>query len=181
MKDFLKLHRKKVTLLLLIAFVLSMTAIRIFDAPLKNGVCTGGIVSFELAKELSRSKDILNSWDRPALSYAGLSIGIDFLYLLVYVCFIGMLIFNINERLWSGKSFYKAGRMLIVLIFVAAFFDVLENIAMIRLLVGDLQQKWSSMAFYAAGIKFGIIALCLLYLIANWLLLLFKKSRSLPD
>ena len=150
---------------------------RNFDAPLKNEACKNGIVSFELAKNLDRSVKILDSWDEEAKINAGLSLGFDFLFLLIYSSFIALLISNINKRLWKNNSFYKFGNLLIVLIFIAAFFDIIENIALIKLLLDDLEQTWSSIAYNFAVIKFTIILICITYLLINWLLLLLKKMN----
>ena len=153
---------------------------RLFDAPLKNEVSPNGIVSFELAKDISVSKNILNSWDDNAKANAGLSLGFDFFFLLTYSSFVALLIYNINNRLWKGKNFYKLGNLLIYLIFIAAFFDIIENIALIKLLRGDLKQVWPSIAFYFASMKFILILICLFYLILNWLayLLVQKKIKT---
>ena len=105
-----------------------------------------------------------------------LSLGFDFLFLLVYSSFIALLIFNINNRLWKNKSFHRFGSFLIALIFIAAFFDVIENIALIKLLLGSLEQVWSSVAYYSAVTKFGIILISIIYLLINWVLLLFKRN-----
>lgn len=153
---------------------------RVFDASLKNEVSTNGIVSFELAEDILVSQNILNSWDDKAKVNAGLSLGFDFLFLLVYSSFIALLIYNINHRLWIGKAFYNASKIFIYLVFIAAFFDIIENIALIKLLRGDLKQVWSSTAFYFASMKFILILICLFYLILNWLayLLVQKKIKT---
>jgi len=176
MNGFIKTHKKKLTLFLLIVIIINIIAIRIFDSPLKNKVCSSGITSFELAKDINTTKDILNSWDANAKINMSLSLGFDFLFLLVYSSFIALLIFNVNNRLWKNKPIYKLGKFLILLIFIAAFFDIIENIALIRLLLGDLRQIWASTAYYFAIIKFGIVLITIIYLFINWLILLFKKE-----
>lgn len=175
MKTLIETYKKRITLLLLITVVINIITIRIFDTPLKNEICKNGIISFELAKDLDKTVSILNSWDTNAKINMSLSLGFDFLFLLVYSSFIALLIFNINNSLWKNKPFYKFGTLLIILIFIAAFFDIIENIALIKLLLGDLQQYWASVAYYFAVIKFVIVLICIVYLLINWLLLLLKK------
>ncbi len=175
MKNFIKTNKNGITVFLLIAIIINIVTIRIFDAPLKNEVCKSGIVSFELAKDLDNSINILNSWDTNAKINMSLSLGFDFLFIVVYSSFIALLIFNINNSLWEGKPYYKLGKLLIVMIFIAALFDVGENIALIKLLFGDLNQTWSSAAYYFATIKFTIVIICIVYLIINWGILIFKK------
>jgi len=176
MKTFLRTNKKRITFLLLITLIINIGVIRIFEAPLKNEVCKSGIVSFELAKDLDTTVKILDSWDATAKNSMSLSLGFDFLFILVYSSFIALLIFNINERLWKNKPFHKLGNILIGLIFIAAFSDVIENIALIKLLLGNLEQVWSSVSYYSAVIKFGIILICIIYLLINWVLLLFKRN-----
>ena len=148
-----------------------------FNKPLVNNVCKGGVISFELAKDLDCSEKIINSWNENAKLNMSLSLGFDFLFLLVYSSFIALLIFNINNKLWKSKPFYKVGKLLIYAIFIAAFFDVIENIALIKLLLGDLKQIWSSIAYYFATIKFIIVLICIIYLLFSWSTLLFKKEK----
>ena len=175
MKTFINNYKNRITIILLILIIINSITIRIFDAPLKNEICERGIISFELAKDLDKTVNILNSWDTNAKINMSLSLGFDFLFLLVYSSFIALLTFNINNRLWKNKSFYKFGNLLIILIFIAAFFDVIENIALIKLLLGDLKQLWSSVAYYFAVIKFAIVLFCIIYLLINWFILFLKK------
>jgi len=149
---------------------------RFFDIPLKNDICENGIISFELAKDLSVSKDIMDSWNERSKMSASFSMGLDFLFLLVYSSFIGLLIFRILNKLRKGQFFYKLGKILIYAIFLAALFDVIENIALIKLLLGDHNQIWPSMAYYFAVIKFSIVLLCVIYLIIGWIGLLLRKA-----
>ena len=178
MKTLIETYKKRITLILLITIIINIIAITFFDTPLKNDVCKNGIVSFELARDLDESVNILDSWDTDAKINAGLSLGFDFLFLLIYSSFIALLIFNINNRLWKGESFYKFGNILIGLIFIAAFLDIIENIALIKLLLGDLKQIWSSVAYYFAVIKFVIIIISIIYLLISWGILLFEKKYS---
>jgi len=176
MRIFLKTYKNRITALLLILLLINIVVIRIFEAPLKNDVCKEGIVSFELAKDLSETVRILDSWDTKAEISMSLSLGFDFVFILVYSSFIALLIYNINTRLWENKAFHKVGKLLIFLIFIAAFFDIIENIALAKLLLGDLDQIWSSLAYYFASAKFIIIIICIIYLSINWTLLLFNRK-----
>lgn len=175
METYLQKHKNRITLALLLVVIISMVAMRVFDAPLKNEDSLSGIVSFELAKTKDASVRILDSWGPQEKINAGLSLGLDFLFLILYSSFIALLIFNINNRLWKDQPLYKVGRLLIAAVFLAALFDAIENLALIQLLLGDIRQIWSSLAYYFAAAKFIILILCILYLLLNWLLLLFKQ------
>ncbi|NHZ86574.1 MAG: hypothetical protein GWP19_11965, partial [Planctomycetia bacterium] len=60
--------------------------------------------------------------------------------------------------------------------FVAALFDAIENIALIKLLLGSQNGIYSSIAYYFASIKFAIIAIGIIYIIIGLLTLLFHKE-----
>jgi uncharacterized membrane protein YraQ (UPF0718 family) len=137
-----------------------------------------GIVSFELAKDVSKSRAIINSWDETARTAAGMSLGLDFLFLVIYALFIAFIIRKLNERLWNGNSFYIIGKFLIVAILAAAFFDIVENIALIRQMLGDTNESWPLIAYFFALIKFILILCCIIYIIINALILLVKKPRT---
>ncbi len=173
----LSIRRQKKNILFLVVFVVVMIAImRFFGAPLKNGTAPNGIFSFELAKELSNSKAILNSWDDYAMIFAGLSMKFDFLFLVIYALFLSLVTHRLNESVWVKGRMYQFGILVCYLIFLAAFFDIIENIALIQLLKGDLLQIWSSIAYYFAVIKFGLLALGLVFIIASFVLLIFKRK-----
>lgn len=61
---------------------------RYLDSQIQNSETAQGIISFELAKDLSKSEVILNSWNVVSKTAAGMSMGFDFLFLLVYSLFI---------------------------------------------------------------------------------------------
>lgn len=135
-----------------------------------------GIVSFELAKDISNSVQIINTWDTNARSVAGLSLGFDFLFLIIYASFIAWLIYLINDRLFIKSKNIFLKKVSILLPFIAAFFDVLENIALVKLLLGDLRQMWSTMAYYFAIIKFGLLIVAISYILIGGLILAFRKK-----
>ena len=166
--------RTIISLLLLIAIIGLM---RYFDAPLKNEICQKGIVSFELAKDLAVTKNIINSWDEKAKLSAYSSLILDFLFLMVYATFIGLLIHKIVKRMKENSFVSKIGVLLIWGVFLAALFDVIENIALLNLLSGNLNQVWSSAAYYFAVLKFALIFGCIVYILIGWLLILISKFK----
>lgn len=171
-----KSREKKLTIALLILLVMLIGAMKFFDMPLTNEVVPNGIISFELAKDIETSKKILNSWDIYARTSAGMSMGLDFLFLIVYASFIALLIHKLNESLWRHTVIYKIGILLIYGIFIAAFFDAIENVALIKLLLGDLDQYWSSIAFYFASMKFVLLILGILFIVLSLIMKIFKTN-----
>lgn len=137
---------------------------RVFDAPLKNEIASNGIVSFELAKDLETSIAILKSWDDKALLYAGLSLGFDYLFMFSYTYLLILLLKKLSIR--TGNKIVKLlGTVLVVLMIVAGFSDAIENYAMIKLYLGNLEPKYSLIAYYFAMVKFTIIAISIVFLL----------------
>ena len=62
------------------ALIVVIVILKYFDHYLINEVCEGGIISFELAKELDVAKAYMESWGDIGRNAAGLSLGLDFLF-----------------------------------------------------------------------------------------------------
>jgi len=170
-------NKKRITITLLVLLLISISVMRYLDDFLITKISPNGIVSFELAKELSNSNEIINAWSTTAKSTAGLSLGFDFLFLLIYASFISRLVILINNRLFIKSKSIFLKQFLILLPFIAAFFDILENIALIKLLLGDLQQIWSSLAYYFAVIKFGLLIVVISYILVGFFIVFNRKYR----
>jgi len=159
------IHNKTLFYSLLTALLLSFWLLRGVLSPLVNDVNKSGIIGFELAHHLEQSQTIMSSWDKSATKNATLSLYYDFAFLMAYSSFIALVIARIYS-LFSPSSFvYKLGAILCVSAFLAGLMDIVENIALLRLLDGDLQQIWSSTAYYSAVVKFSLLGLCLLYVV----------------
>lgn len=172
----LSTNQEKVLTRTLLVLVLACIAIlKYFDQFLINSTCTGGIISFELAGDLETAISYMNSWGEQGRIAASLSMGFDFLFPIVYTSFIALLIHKLNVKLWKNHAFFKIGNGLIWATFVAGIFDYIENIGLISLLLGNLEQFWVSISFYFATIKFIIILIGILYILINFLLFLIKK------
>jgi hypothetical protein len=137
------------------------------DVPLKNEVAPKGIVSFELAGSLQNSIDILNSWDANAKLYAGLSLGFDYLFMLMYSLLLFVLIKYITSK-FTKKSVVKFGNFLAIAMLLAGIFDAIENYSLIQLYLGNLEQIFSTVAYYSANLKFSLIGIGLLYIIIGY-------------
>lgn len=173
-----KQAERKFTFFFLVLFFLGIAIMRFFDSFLINDICTGGITSFELAKDVSVSEAILNSWDETAKLAAAFSAGFDYLFLFIYSTFIAVLIHKLNERLWKDTSFYNFGILLIYAQFAAALFDAIENIGMMQLLFGNIEQFWTLISFYFATMKFLLILAGISYILINFSVFLIKKLKN---
>lgn len=173
----LNLQNKILTSALMFATIATMLAMRYFDGFLTNETCANGIVSFEFSKNIDCAETILNSWDEKAKIAAGLSLGLDYLFLLLYSSTIALLIFRVAKNFKENKLGHNLGRILIWGIFLAAFFDSVENYALIKLLLGDLQEIWATIANIFATLKFVIIGFAVIYLIPCLIYFGLKKLK----
>jgi small-conductance mechanosensitive channel len=123
-----------------------------------------GILSLELAGSQQRAKAILDSWDQAAQMRAAFIQGLDFLFLVLYSTTIGL------ACLWAGETLKRVGWSPSALgiplawgLWLAAFCDALENVALVVMLFGSITSPWPEIAVVCAVIKFVLIFLGLVY------------------
>ena len=170
-----KTQEKNLTWAFLFLVIICIAVLKYLDQFLVNDTCKGGIISFELAKDLETAGLYLNSWGEKGKIAVSIGLGFDFLFPIAYTFLIGILIHKLNTRLWRDTSFLGFGNALIWITFLAGIFDYIENIGLINLVLGNMEQFWVSVAFYFATIKFIIILIGILYIIINFSLFLIKK------
>ena len=174
---FSKFTYKQILIISGLLTVILFLVLGYFDKLLVTEIAPNGIISFELANDLDKSIAIISSWDLNAKVNAGLSLGIDFLFLAVYAIFFATACYLIAQKFVHNKNWiYKTGLLLAKLQFVAALFDAIENVALIKLLLGSSNDIFPSIAFYFASIKFTIIAIGFIYIIGGYLLSLNHKG-----
>lgn len=156
--------QKKILFLFTIA---TMAVMNFLDIPLKNEIASNGIISFELAGSLQNSVDILNSWDSTAMLYAGISLGYDYLFMLMYSLLLYVLIKDISSK-FTNDSLVKLGRYLAVSMLFAGALDAVENYALIELYLGNLDEVFSKIAFYSATLKFSLIGIGIIYILSSY-------------
>ena len=172
-----KLTYKQILIFSGILTIIIFFVLRYFGHPLITNNAPGGIISFELAKDINQSIAIISSWDLNAKVNAALSLGIDFLFLIVYSIFFATACYLVAQKFPNKNNWmYKIGLFLAKMQFIAALFDAFENIALIKLLHGSNINIFSLIAYYFASIKFMIIAIGIIYIIIGLLTSLFQKE-----
>lgn len=159
----------------LILLILSIAVMLTFDGYLKNEVAPNGIVSFELASSLEESKAIINSWSEQSKTAAGLSLGFDYLYMLIYGGFISLLLLRVKNHFQQKPFLRKTARLALMGVWVAVLFDGIENYGLIRLILGDVREVWSSVALYFASAKFIILLAVIIYLLITLPIMIFGR------
>jgi hypothetical protein len=143
-----------------------MAALTISGAPLQTAAAPTGIVSYELAGDVPAAQAMLDSWDDVAKIYAGFNLGLDYLFMVLYSTTIAMAI------LWLADSLKLQGWALSLAAWLAwgqwlgAALDAVENGALFFMLVGEAAAPWPQVAYWSAAVKFALLGLGLLYVLA---------------
>ena len=129
------------------------------NGPLKKqGPGKKGIVDFELAGTLDGAQTILDDWGERGKLIAGLNLGMDYLYLVVYSSCISLGCVLVAQALAGRVAFLgPAGIVLAWAQFGAGLLDAVENYALIRLLLGPERAVWPPLARWCAIPKFVVV------------------------
>lgn len=153
----------KLTLTVLaVTFLLLSLALYELDGNLRNETTPYGIVSFEFIWSIENAKAATLSWGQSGQIAAGIILGLDFLYIALYSLIGFILPRAINKRISSKRSkhghYYNAALFFASYLFpLAGFFDIIENLSLIRVLLGSQEEVWTVLAWYCALFKFSSI------------------------
>ncbi|MFH1981745.1 MAG: hypothetical protein ABIL58_07870 [Pseudomonadota bacterium] len=158
--------------------VVLLAALMVLDRPLRTIAAPDGIVSFEVAGSMDSARRILDSWPPEARVAAGLSLGLDYLFLVAYAAAIAMGCGMVADRLASEKpGFSRLGTILAWGQFAAAGCDMVENVMLILMLQGHMAPALPAAALGCALVKFTVIGAGLFYAGAGGVLIL-AASRA---
>jgi len=158
--------------------VLSMASLQVLDVPLRTEVAPAGIISYQFACDLEGARRILDSWG-PNRVYAGLSLGLDYLFMVSYAGALGLGCVLVARRLgrWSG-GLAALGVVLSWGQWLAALLDATENYALIRLLLGSERALWPALACSCALPKFLIVGAGVLFIGVGGILSLLRGGTG---
>jgi hypothetical protein len=167
---------------LLAITLLLMAGLQVLGSPLETPAAPAGIISFELAGNLDSAQEILDSWGTRGQVIAGLSLGLDYFFLVAYSITIALGCIIIAGRLHSRFGFLiRVGILLSWAQFMAALLDALENFALIKVLLGSENAIWPQVARWSALPKFLLLILGILFVIVGSLITLAPRNRSPSD
>ncbi len=170
--------QKKVFTGFLIVSILLFLCFQVIDAPLQTDEAPMGIVSLQLAGSLSEARIIIDSWDDEGLFNAGISLGIDYLFMLAYGVSVGLGCVFIGRKLSNKKKFMSAaGYTLSWGLIAAVAADVLENYALILTVSGADTEMWPVLSYWCASVKFLILALAFIYIIIGAIMIPITAKR----
>ena len=175
-------HRKLPVMIAAIAVAaILLAALMVVDQPLRTPAAPNGIVSFELAGSLDNSRQIIDSWSIDAKVAAGMSLGLDYLFLLIYAAAIAMGCELAAQRTSQWRpAFGRLGMLLAWSQLIAAACDMVENLLLFILLQGSTVQHLPALARGCALVKFSLVGAGLLY-IGSGGLMIMAMTRSRID
>ena len=162
--------------LLLGLTIVLMIVFGITGEPLTTTTAPYGVVSFELAGSVERSKSILISWDADAQLRAAFGLGLDFVFMLVYASTIAFgcgMTAQVLKR--SGWPLAGWGILLSWAVILAAVLDAIENIALTTLIFGSVVSPWPEIARWCAIFKFALIFISIVYVIYGCVVALVEQ------
>ena len=145
------------------ALALLLTLVMLgLDRPLRTEAAPHGIVSFELAGDLESAQAMIAEWGDSGRLVAAFALGLDYLFLIAYAAALALGALFVAQR-WPRWG--ALGRGLAWGMGAAAFFDAVENYALLRLLLGDLDPLWPRLALAMAAPKFALVLAALVFVL----------------
>lgn len=159
--------------------VIVMVSLQISGGPLRSEAAPGGIISFEFAGDLANAQAMVASWGAEGRIYAGLNLGLDYLFIISYVGAIGLGCVAVARALARRiPSLVTLGVILAWAQICAGLLDSVENYALIQVLLGSEATFWPPLARWCAIPKFLMVASGLIYVVVGAALIVVKPKAS---
>lgn len=127
---------------------------------------SGEIVQFEIAKTVDKAHAIIQDWKNTGKYEQGVkSTYFAYFFIALYTIAIALGCRFISACT-GNEIMTKGGRGFAWLIGIATICDIIENIAMSRTLRGTVSQINVSLAYNLARVKFSIVIVCILFMLA---------------
>lgn len=172
-------EQKRAFVVLFVLTIVVMVALQYLGGPLKTDAAPFGIVSFELAGTLPLAQKMIESWGQTERIYAGINLGLDFLFIIAYASCIGLGCVLVARSLVQRSVLVASvGFVLSWALLIAALFDCTENYALINLLFGSQKATFAMVARWCAIPKFLIVGLCIAYALLGALAARIVKPKN---
>jgi hypothetical protein len=157
-------NRRRCFWSLLVASGVLVFIFAVTGASLNTGAAPQGIISLQMAGNVTKASEMIASWDSKARLLAAFGLGLDYLFMPVYAMLIGLGCIATAEQLRRSKwPLATLGSWLAWGLCLAAIFDALENIAQMVMLLGPVVSPWPEISAVCAYIKFGLIFTGMVY------------------
>ena len=165
-------RRGRWLLALVLVYAVVQIAIGAVNRPLSTDAAPDGIITLELAGTPAEAERIVDSWERVgALDEAGVSLGLDFLYMPLYAAVLAALVIAVNRR-----ARWKVGRAIAWAPFAAAALDVVETVALVRVVDDPSVDGWPAVARVFALGKFALLVVTALFIVVAGVAGLVRRS-----
>ena len=134
------------------------------------------IVAFELAGSVASAQEIISDWGPDQIDKVKTGIYFDFGFILAY-CSAFMFACRAASNFSGVQFFIKTGQQLAWIVWIAGLCDAIENIALLKTL-NEVTQTSTSIAFYFATIKFGILLIALIFVLISLVAGIFTKAKT---
>ena len=157
--------------LLLFLNILFIAGSKYYLAPLTGSE----VVRFETAKQVWKAQSIIDDWNVSGkLEKAKLSIWLDYLFIVLYVCGLMAAVMYISD-VTHHPLLIRSGRFFRWLLPAAGICDILENIFMQQSLHGHPTTFTVMVAYDMAVAKFSILIVTFLFLVMCLLFWILRK------
>ena len=162
-----------------VASLVVLMGMVLLDQALRTPAAPNGIVSLELAGSLTAAQHILDSWPAAARIQAGMSLGLDFSFLAAYAFTLAGACRKVASYLPpEGTCCRSMGGILAKAAWGAGCLDVVENLALIKFLIGPPLAWPPVLAACCAWPKFGLAAVILLYIGLGGAVITVRRWRA---
>lgn len=167
-------RRGRWLLALALVYAVVQIAIGAVNRPLSTDAAPDGIVTLELAGTPEEASRIVNEWGQEgALDEAGVSLGLDFLYMPLYAALLAGIVVALNRRLqWKVASAVAWAP------FIAAGLDVVETVALVRVVDDPSADGWPAVARAFALGKFALLIVTVVFIVVAGVAGLFRRSTQ---
>lgn len=156
-----------------------MAVLAVQGAPLRTGAATRGVISFELTWGAERAAEVKRAWeDGPGdlIARAKRQIRIDFAFLAVYPLALSLVCARLSES--PHDTLAPVGVFIAWAVLLAGPLDLVENLAMLRMLGAGVSGTMARLASWCAAVKFTLVFAALGYLVLQGLAVLVGHLRS---
>ena len=166
-------RRGRWLLALALVYLVVQVVIGAVNGPLSTDAAPDGIITLELAGTPDEATRIVDSWEREGvLDEAGVSLGLDYLYMPLYASVLAALVVAVNRRRWPVGSYVAWAP------FVAAALDAVETFALVQVVDDPSVGGWPAVARGFALGKFALLIITVLFIVVAGVAGLVRRSAQ---
>lgn len=144
-------------------------------ALLRVGPADPSVLRFEFVWSQTGADEVIGSWSTGQQLHAAFGLGLDYLFMPLYATTLALACVWVTAA--KSQRWGTAGVCCAWGAWAAALFDALENLALLRLLLGPVTDSAAVLASVCATAKFALIAVALCFVIAA---VLSRRSATAP-